>query len=197
MKRSKLAALVVTLLGLIQPVAADEKVFQQNEVKEADLIDALTPKSLPPEPGGKVGRTRSIKVERDLAPNSTGPVAAPAPAAVKQAKASLLITFETNSAVLTSEAKQSLEVVGNALKADKLAGFNFSIEGHADPRGNADTNLKLSGERAEAVRQYLMQQYGLDGARLKAVGKGDRDPLNLRNPAAPENRRVTIVTQTN
>lgn len=199
MKSSTVAVLILALLGMVQPAAADEKVFRQNEVREADLVDALTPKTAVPAEGGKTGRTRSIKIERDLAPHSSGPAAAPAaaPAATKPAKASLLITFETNSAVLTSEARQSLDVVGNALKAEKLTGFNFSIEGHADPRGNADTNLKLSGERAEAVRQYLMQKHGLEASRLTAVGKGDREPLNLRNPAAPENRRVTIVTQTN
>jgi outer membrane protein OmpA-like peptidoglycan-associated protein len=111
----------------------------------------------------------------------------------KTASASLLITFQTNSAQLTPDARQRLNVVGEALRSDQLNNYQFSIEGHADPSGNPVSNLKLSQRRAEAVRQYLVQNRHIANQRLEAVGKGDKEPLNVVNPVAPENRRVTIV----
>ncbi len=155
-------------------------VLKGQKVTEANLLDALTP---PPEPVV----TRSLKVSRDGATT-----AALAPR--KKPSASLLITFETNSAELTASAKQQLDVVAAALKNDRLAEYGFNVEGHADPRGSSDTNMTLSQQRADSVRAYLVSTHHISGERLKAEGKGDHDLLNRKVPAAPENRRVTIVT---
>jgi flagellar motor protein MotB len=57
-------------------------------------------------------------------------------------------------------------------------------------------NRQLSQERAEAVRMYLVSAQHVPAERLKAVGKGDSEPMNTRDVAAAENRRVTIVTNT-
>jgi outer membrane protein OmpA-like peptidoglycan-associated protein len=160
---------------------ADGPVLKGNKVTESNLLDALTP---PPEPVV----TRSLKVTRD---NSAG-VLAPK----KRPSASLLITFETNSSELTENARKQLDVVAAALKNDRLADYTFSVEGHADPRGSADANLVLSQQRAESVRTYLVTTHQIAADRLKAEGKGDRDLMNRAFPAAPENRRVTIVTLT-
>lgn len=153
-------------------------ILKGDKVTQENLLDALTP-----EPAPVV--TRSLKVSRD---NSA--LAAPK----KKASASLLITFETNSAELTASARQQLDVVAAALKNDRLAEYSFNVEGHADPRGHSESNLVLSQQRAESVRQYLVAQHGIAADRLKAEGKGDTDLLNRKVPAAPENRRVTIVT---
>ena len=158
-----------------QPPA--ETVLRGSHVTENNLLEALTPD---PEPVV----TRSLKVTRDGAPT----VAARKPAA------SLLITFETNSASLTTPARKQLDVVAAALKNDRLAEYGFMVEGHADPRGDADANLVLSQQRAESVRDYLVSSHGIAADRLKAEGRGDRNLLNPQVPAAPENRRVTIVT---
>lgn len=155
--------------------APDNAVIKQGQEDMGTLVDALTPK--PPV------RMRSIKIMR----NEAGlPVAA-------QPKVSLLITFETNSATLTARSRQSLDVVGQALASGKLAPFRFAIEGHADPRGSSAANLKLSQLRAESVRAYLVDTMHIQPARLDAVGKGDREPMNRDSIDAPENRRVTIV----
>ncbi|BBU31953.1 hypothetical protein BTHE68_56870 [Burkholderia sp. THE68] len=114
-------------------------------------------------------------------------------AAPRRAAASMLITFASNSATLTSSAMAALDQVERALQSDQLAAYRFRVEGHADPRGAADTNLRLSAERASAVVAYLTS-HGIAAERLSSVGKGASEPLNLRNPAAAENRRVTIVT---
>ena len=82
------------------------------------------------------------------------PVLAQATAPAKPAalgKANLLITFPTGSAELTPETLRVLQTLGKALQSDRLAGFVFRIEGHADPRGTVESNIKLSEERAQTV----------------------------------------------
>jgi OOP family OmpA-OmpF porin len=151
-------------------------VLKGKAVTENNLIDALTP--------DETVVTRSLRVQRDT----------PGQQAARKPSASLLITFETNSASLTPQAKKQLDVVAAALNNNKLAEYSFNVEGHADPRGEHTANQSLSQQRAESVRQYLMTAHAIDAKRLKAVGKGDSELLNANNPSAPENRRVTIVT---
>jgi outer membrane protein OmpA-like peptidoglycan-associated protein len=162
---------------MLPAIAQEGPVIGEGQAEVGTLVDALEPK----EPI----RMRSIRLVRA---DVGSPAVAPEPA-----KVSLLITFETNSAVLTPRSRKSLEVVGQALASDKLAPFRFAIEGHADPRGNPAANLKLSHLRAQSVRAYLVDAMKIDAARLDAVGKGDRELMNKDNPEAPENRRVTIV----
>ena len=73
--------------------------------------------------------------------------------------------------------------------------YAFSVEGHADPRGNADLNQRLSAARAQSVVNYLVAAQGIAADRLSPVGKGSAELLNTERPDAPENRRVTIVTK--
>ncbi len=177
-----LSSLLLAHGGLHAQTAAPQTgtaapVLKGKAVTEDNLIDALSP------PDTVV--TRSLKVQRD---GATGQQAARKPSA------SLLITFETASATLTPQAKKQLDVVAAALRNDKLAEYNFNVEGHADPRGAHDTNLSLSQQRADSVMAYLVTAHKIDPKRLKAKGKGDSELLNKDNPAAEENRRVTIVT---
>jgi outer membrane protein OmpA-like peptidoglycan-associated protein len=106
----------------------------------------------------------------------------------------LLITFQTNSAELTPESRTALDVVARALASDRLASFAFAVEGHADPRGPSDMNLRLSQARADSVVEYLVRRHGLPRDRLSPVGKGESELANVAVPTAPENRRVTIKT---
>ena len=175
--RAQFIGILMALSCISLPAASQtEKVLRESEITESALVEALAPE------GGI--RTRSIKVFRD----QPG-------AAEKAASASMLITFHTNSADLTPEARQSLDVVGRALNMDKLVSHSFIIEGHADPRGGPDFNQQLSQERAQTVRDYLVRNHGIGEHRLTAIGKGAHDLLDKENPIAPENRRVTNVTK--
>ena len=162
------------------PAAAP--VLKMNQVTEQALVDALAIE----EPAEEGAKTRSL---RPTARNNASPAKAAA------GKSNLLITFNTGSADLTSESKQALGTVAKALQSDKLAGFSFSIEGHADPRGGAELNQKLSESRAQSVVAFLVASYNILPERLVPVGKGSSEPLNADRPDAPENRRVTIVTK--
>lgn len=178
------AALAIVCSTLFSGAYA-QPILRGKNITEENLIEALTP---PPDDV----RTRSIQVKRDPALAQPGEKAGQATA--KKAAASLLITFQTNSAQLTPQARSSLDVVARALQAERLAEFNFSIEGHADPRGRHDDNLRLSQARAESVVDYLITRHQIERDRLKPIGKGDTELANPERPAAPENRRVTIIT---
>ncbi len=202
------------LLLLYGGVAAAQPndLMHNKDVTPESLIKALTPKTEAAQPAseaepkteepGAGPRMRQFKMVREKAGPAAGtnaapaarPAAAPAaPAAAAPASASLMITFETGSAKLTQLSRKILDSVAQALNSEKLAKFRFNIEGHADPTGLAERNLKLSEERAMAVSQYLTATHNVDATRLKAVGKGSAELLNQANPTAPENRRVRIV----
>ena len=172
--------------------AGNGKLLSGKAVTESNLLDALTP----PAPAGDANGDADVAVRtRSLRVTSNTPAAAVL-APRKKASASLLITFETNSAQLTARSKEQLDVVAAALKNDRLKDFSFEVEGHADLRGAADANKLLSQQRAESVRAYLVGSHSIAEARLRAVGKGDTEPMNTRDVAAAENRRVTITTIT-
>ena len=182
---SLLTALALTVQAA--PMAdnkADPKtdpVLKGTQVTESNLIDALS--IAPPEAAS--GATRGFRAKAGTAPAEA--------AKAGPGKASLLITFNTNSTELTSDAKGLLDTLGRALQSDNLAGFGFRVEGHAYPRGDADANQRLSQGRAQSVVEYLVSK-GILSERLSAVGKGSSEPMNKARADAPENRRVTIVT---
>ena len=171
------AAMGAAFAGLVCAQGSD--VLSGAALTEDRLLQALTPD------GGATKRSLRVKATD---------VSATLPR-LKQPSASLLVTFHTASSELTPQAKQQLDVVGAALKHDRLARYTFTVEGHADPRGDAQSNLVLSQHRAGSVRSYLVDAHGIDPQRLVAEGKGDRELMNRDQPTAAENRRVTIVTQ--
>lgn len=88
-------------------------------------------------------------------------------------EAESLFTFATSE--VRPEGKAALDRF-----AMELAGTQFdkiTVEGHTDRLGSAEFNQKLSVQRAEAVKNYLMQVRGLDGSKISAVGLGEDKPL--------------------
>jgi outer membrane protein OmpA-like peptidoglycan-associated protein len=105
----------------------------------------------------------------------------------------LEIFFDYKSAEITPAAEAALTPLGRALSDARLAGDKFLIAGHTDAKGGAEYNLTLSRRRAEAVRQFLIDKFGIDGAKLVATGMGLKHLKNAKQPLAAENRRVQIV----
>lgn len=158
---------------------AKGEVLKGADVTPDNLVDALAPPDAAP-------LTRGLRIERDRPAGGS---------AAKRTAVSLLITFLTNSSTLTTPSRQQLDTLAAALKDDRLLTRKFTIEGHADPRGNERANLVLSQQRAESVRQYLINSHGVAAERLFSVGKGSSELMNSDDVTAPENRRVTIVTR--
>ena len=73
-------------------------------------------------------------------------------------------------------------------------GLNLAIEGHTDSTGSDELNQKLSEQRAESVRKYLIEQ-GLPDSSLTATGFGKTMPIADNSTAAgrQQNRRVEII----
>lgn len=184
LSRLAVAALLAVLAAGTTAVRAEGPVLKPSQVTESALVDAL---------GGKAGDGAP---SRSIRPTLKTPSANAAQAtAAAPGKANLLITFSTGSSELSPETIHTLEIVAKALQSDRLAGMTFRVEGHADPRGTPEYNMKLSGERAEAVVAYLTGKLGIAADRLVAVGKGSTELLDTAHPDAPENRRVTIATE--
>ena len=118
---------------------------------------------------------------------------APPTAAGPAPSLALSIQFDPNSSRVRAESGSLLGNLVAALQSPELKGTRFIIEGHADARGVAERNLRLSQERADEVRLYLVA-LGVHPARLRAVGRGNSQPVNAGDPAAAENRRVRVVT---
>lgn len=162
---------------------AQDRPLKESEVTQRALVEALAPRA--PDANSRTSGTAAGDLSRGFK------LAAPEPVR----RQSILITFNTDSAELLPRTKTMLDVVAKALQSDKLASFNMAIEGHADPRGDEDHNLRLSQARAESVVAYLVSQRNIAPERLRAVGKGSTELLNRSEPTAAENRRVSIVTQ--
>ena len=100
--------------------------------------------------------------------------------------------FPSGSAQLTERAIASLR----QLAAEVPAGASLAIEGHTDAQGADDANRLLSQRRADAVRRALAAA-GIAPSRLRAVGKGETDPVaeNTTESGRARNRRVEIAVQ--
>jgi OmpA-OmpF porin, OOP family len=75
-------------------------------------------------------------------------------------------------------------------------GRRFVIEGHTDSVGNDADNLKLSLQRAEKIKAYLVEKMGVPASLLEARGFGESNPVadNNTQDGRRQNRRVVIIT---
>jgi len=108
----------------------------------------------------------------------------------------IYVNFEFNSAELTSDARITLDQLGAALREPRLGAFSFVIAGHTDAMGGVEFNQKLSERRAEAVRSYLIAQFGIPADRLSAKGYGKSQLLDPEHPEDGVNRRVQVINAT-
>ena len=102
------------------------------------------------------------------------------------------IEFKTGAAILTEESKYLLDNVAEMLKS--ISWTRMDIAGHTDNVGNADKNKKLSQDRADAVKNYLIDK-GLDANKMESVGYGSEKPIASNNTEAgrQKNRRVEFA----
>ena len=151
---------------------------------------ATTPGASPSAPGAAAG------TDRDAAAPATAEPAMPESARRNlrpvQRRIDLVIPFEFNSTNLGAGGETPLQQLAMAMQSDRLRDTRFLLEGHTDAKGSAEYNDRLSEQRALSVANYLVRQ-GVDAKRLKAVGKGFREPLPGEDPLSPANRRVRVI----
>lgn len=102
------------------------------------------------------------------------------------------IYFETGSARLLPESETALDEAGAAL--EKFVDLKVEVQGHTDTRGSSALNQRLSQERAESVRTYLLSKFRLRADNLIAKGYGESRPeTQERNDEERlRNRRVEL-----
>jgi OmpA-OmpF porin, OOP family len=101
------------------------------------------------------------------------------------------ILFDTGKATLKTE---SVSVFVDIIKIlNEYPTANFTVEGHTDSVGSESLNQKLSEERANSVRDFLIKE-GIDAGRLSAIGYGEAKPIATNDTRAgkAQNRRVEI-----
>jgi outer membrane protein OmpA-like peptidoglycan-associated protein len=111
----------------------------------------------------------------------------------KQAQITIAVEFDFNSARIRPDSFRAVGLMADALYHPYLQGYRFMIVGHTDAKGDRKYNLKLSQQRADAIRAALLNPFGIPAARIEAVGVGEEQLLNRQNPAAAENRRVQLI----
>lgn len=109
------------------------------------------------------------------------------------AQLTIAVQFDLNSARIRPDSFRALGLMADSLYHPYLQGYRFLIVGHTDARGDRLYNLKLSQERAEAIRVALINPFGISPARIEAVGLGEEQLLERKNPEAGENRRVQLI----
>ncbi len=99
------------------------------------------------------------------------------------------VHFETNKAKIRSESFSLLDTVGQVLRDFPM--IRVEIQGHTDSVGPDAKNLKLSQQRADAVREYLIGR-GIEPYRMTAQGYGETRPIESNKTASGRaaNRRV-------
>ncbi len=140
--------------------------------------------------------------ESTAATGGSGGATAPAPAAPAQRQLSLQedlvvnvgdrVFFATNKSDLSPQARATLDRQSAWLK--KNAQVRLVVEGHCDERGTREYNLALGERRANAARNYLVNQ-GIAANRLQTISYGKERPVALgHNEAAwAQNRRAVSV----
>ena len=101
------------------------------------------------------------------------------------------VSFDVGRADIRPELRQVLDQFAQGLQDQPTA--HVRVIGHADATGSDDVNNQLSAQRAESVRNYLIDR-GVNGGRIDTVGRGSHEPIASNDTAQgrARNRRVEI-----
>ena len=109
----------------------------------------------------------------------------------------LEINFDYNSADISAKSMPSVQALGKALTNPDLKGSTFVVAGYTDAVGGEQYNQDLSERRADAIKRYLVDKFGIAGSDLVTVGYGKTKLKDPSQPMAEANRRVQVVNMQN
>ncbi|HOG89221.1 MAG TPA: OmpA family protein [Smithella sp.] len=109
---------------------------------------------------------------------------------VEKGRTTLNILFDFDKATIRKGSFKDIDALAVVMK--KYKDINITIEGHTDNKGTAAYNKKLSQQRADTVKKYLVEEAGIDAKRLTAKGFGFEKPVasNATQEGRQKNRRV-------
>ncbi|MDC7825521.1 OmpA family protein [Pseudomonas sp. BLCC-B13] len=131
-------------------------------------------------------------VSHNGCPLPTYPDQAPEPAveAAEPVRVELDVKFDYDKSVVKEESKADIKAVADFMS--QYPQTTTTVEGHTDSNGSDAYNQGLSERRANAVRDVLVNQYGVAGDRVSSVGYGESRPVadNSTDEGRAVNRRV-------
>jgi outer membrane protein OmpA-like peptidoglycan-associated protein len=167
-----------------------------------DIIKALKPpritRGLTASPGDAARRaeeTRFVNTLRNRPTRSLTTTEREQIASIAQKRPSidLEVNFEYNSDAIGPKATPQVTALGQALSSADLKGITFIVAGHTDGKGGEAYNQGLSERRADAVKRFLLEKYGIEAGSLVTVGYGKSQLKNTSDPLAGDNRRVQVI----
>ena len=168
------------ILGALKPKpatrglsAGQQQVDTASQAKEVSFVNTLRNR-----------KTRSL---------SLGERQEIAELAATKPKIDLEIQFDYNSADISKNSMTAVQELGKALSDVSLKGSTFVVAGHTDAVGSEGYNQDLSERRADTIKKYLSEKYGITGSNLVTVGYGESKPKDANAPMDPTNRRVQVV----
>jgi outer membrane protein OmpA-like peptidoglycan-associated protein len=204
-----IATLGVALSLGIGTAFAQEKPKDKN-VSEGEILRALVPEKKPLTRGLSVGAQQvdsaAVAAEgqfvqkirgrstRSLTISEREEIAA---IVQDKPKIDLEINFDYNSAEISTRSLESVQALGRALSNSELKGSTFVVAGHTDAAGGEGYNQDLSERRADSIKRYLVDKYGISGTDLVTVGYGKSKLKDPNQPMAEANRRVQVVNMEN
>jgi outer membrane protein OmpA-like peptidoglycan-associated protein len=200
---SMLAIGAALSFGMGKAVAADD-------VTEDQIVRALAPAKEPPltrglsiapqaDPAAAAAEGRLLHNIRGRATRSLSASEREEISAIAKDKPNidLEITFDYNSANISTKSLPSVQALGKALTNPDLKGSTFVVAGHTDAAGGEAYNQDLSERRADSIKRYLTGKYSIAAADLVTVGYGKSKLKDPANPLAEVNRRVQVVNMAN
>jgi outer membrane protein OmpA-like peptidoglycan-associated protein len=183
--------------------------FAADDVTEDQILKALAPAKKPltrglsvgpqAEPAANPAETKFVSSIRGRATRSLSAHEREEIAAIvkDKPKIDLEINFDYNSAEISAKSLTSVQALGRALSNAELKGSTFVVAGHTDAAGGEVYNQELSERRAESIKKYLVDKYGINGTDLVTVGYGKSKLKDPNQPMAESNRRVQVVNMEN
>ena len=132
------------------------------------------------------GTRHGLKVDADGCPQMTE----------ERVTITLNVRFASGKADIDPGYTTDLQKVGDFMTT--YPNTVTTIAGHTDNQGSAELNKSLSQQRADNVRQYLIDKFGIDGQRITAIGYGAERPVadNATAAGRQQNRRIEAVFET-
>jgi len=199
----RLTSLKAIALSAALSMTAGLAIADSKNVSSDQILNALQPKQLTRgmsagpqgDPAVKAGEISFIKTLRNRKTRSLSLGEREEILAITsdKPKIDLDIQFDYNSDKITATSMPSVQALGKALSDANLKGSTFVVAGHTDAIGSDAYNQDLSERRADTIKRYLTEKYGINGTDLVTVGYGKTKPKDPNAPMDPINRRVQVV----